>query len=203
MKTLVALFLGVVLLSGRRPRPLLTDYYLPTAAAAAGTVSSLATLPLNLAQIRKVGVRPEVSNFVLPFGAVVNIDASAMAYLAYAPFVLTQVFDLQVSWTVLLVAWPALVAFTVAAPGLPAGMGTALWNATLFGSMPRLGETERAEVVATWIALSGGIPDMIRTATNCTGDGFTSVIFDRWFGIDSEGDGHDPYRDRDESDAGG
>ncbi len=47
----------------------------------------------------------------------------------------------------------------------------------------RLGDLEgqvRADFIATWIALSGGLPDMLRTATNCTGDGFTAITFDRF-----------------------
>ena len=106
---------------------------------------------------------------MLPFGAVMNLDASALAYVAYAPFVLTYVFGVPVSWTLLLAALPAVVLFTIAAPGLPAGMGTSLWSATLFASMLGLEEPLQSEFVATWIALSSGVPDMLRTATNCTG----------------------------------
>jgi Na+/H+-dicarboxylate symporter len=102
-------------------------------------------------------------------------------YMAYAPFVLSYVFGLEVSWTLMLVAWPALVLFTVAAPGLPAGIGTALWSATLFASMAGLTGQTHADFVATWVALSGGLPDMFRTATNCTGDGFTAMLFDSVF----------------------
>jgi Na+/H+-dicarboxylate symporter len=94
--------------------------------------------------------------------------------------VLTHVFGITVSWTVLLVAWPALVLFTIAAPGLPAGIGTALWSSTLFASMVGLEGQARTDFIATWIALSGGLPDMLRTATNCTGDGFTAITFDRF-----------------------
>ena len=167
---------------GRRPvGPVLSRYYLPTAVFAAGTCSSLVTLPVNLANAKKVGVRDEVADFVLPFGAVVNLDASALAYLAYGPFVVSHVFGLELSWMMMLAAWPAVVLFTIAAPGLPAGMGTALWSATLFASILGLEGQAHGEFIATWIALSGGIPDMLRTATNCTGDGYTAIIFDGRF----------------------
>ena len=165
----------------RRVGPVLSGYYVPTAVFAAGTCSSLATLPVNLANAKKVGVRDEVADFVLPFGAVVNLDASALAYLAYGPFVVSYVFGLELSWMMMLAAWPAVVLFTIAAPGLPAGMGTALWSATLFASILGIEGAAQGEFVATWIALSGGIPDMLRTATNCTGDGYTAIIFDGRF----------------------
>ncbi len=160
----------------------LKTYYLPTAVFAAGTSSSLVTLPVNLTNAKQYGVSDEVADFVLPFGAVMNLDASALAYVAYAPFVLSYVFGVPVSWTLLLAAWPAVVLFTIAAPGLPAGMGTSLWSATLFASMLGLQEPLQSEFVATWIALSSGVPDMLRTATNCTGDGFTAIFMDHFHG---------------------
>ena len=123
----------------------LKTYYLPTAVFAAGTSSSLVTLPVNLTNVKKYGVSDEVADFVLPFGAVMNLDASALAYVAYAPFVLSYVFGVPVSWTLLLAAWPAVVLFTIAAPGLPAGMGTSLWSATLFASMLGLEEPLQSE----------------------------------------------------------
>ena len=167
---------------GRRSvGPVLREYYLPTAAFAAGTCSSLATLPVNLANAKKVGVRDEVADFVLPFGAVVNLDASALAYLAYGPFVVSYVFGLELSWLMMVAAWPIVVLFTIAAPGLPAGMGTALWSATLFAHILGIEGQAQAEFIASWVALSGGIPDMLRTATNCTGDGYTAIIFDGRF----------------------
>jgi len=176
---------------GRREvGPVIRDYYLPTAVFAAGTCSSLATLPVNLANAKKVGVRDEVADFVIPFGAVANLDASALAYLAYGPFVISYVFGFDLSWITMLAAWPAIVLFTIAAPGLPAGMGTALWSATLFANVLGLEGQAQGDFIASWIALSGGIPDMLRTATNCTDDGYTAIIFenrfDEFFGRSNE-----------------
>lgn len=168
-------------LSRRKPGPFLRDYYVPTALFAAGTCSSLATLPVNLHQAKKYGIRDEVADFVIPLGAVVNMDASALAYMAYAPFVISFIFGFEVSWVMLLVAWPILMLYSLAAPGLPAGMGTALWSSVLFAAILGLEDPERSTFIATWLALSGGIPDMFRTATNCTGDGFVAAFFDSKF----------------------
>jgi Na+/H+-dicarboxylate symporter len=106
--------------------------------------------------------------------------------MAYAPFILTYVFDFQLSISQMVVACPFLVLFTVAAPGLPAGAGTALWTATLFASILGLPEDQQSEVVVTWVALSGGVPDMIRTATNCTGDGCAAIFMNRLFPTKSD-----------------
>lgn len=178
------LFYVFVVLKGlaRQPlRRLLKTYYLPVAIFAAGTCSSLVTLPVNLAHAKKYGVRDEAADFIIPFGAVINLDASALAHLAYAPFVLSYIFGIEISWVFLLVAWPAIVLFTIAAPGLPAGIGTTLWSAALFASMVGLEEPLAGELVTTWVALSGGLPDMFRTATNCTSDGFTSIVFSQYY----------------------
>ena len=162
-------------------KKVINEYFTPTALVAAGTCSSMATLPVNLAFAKKYGVRDEVADFVIPFGAVFNLNASALAYLAYAPFVMTYIYHFEISWTMLFMAWPALVLFTIAAPGLPAGMGTSLWAATLFASIMGLEDPTKATFIATWIALSGGLPDMFRTVINSTGDGFTAIVFDHFF----------------------
>lgn len=179
----------LVVVKGFAKRPLkniITKYYLPTAVFAAGTCSSLATLPVNMDNVKKVGVKKDIADFILPVGSIINLDTSALAYVAYAPFILTVVFDIQISWTILLMAWPAVVLFTIAAPGLPAGMGTALWSSTLFASMVGLEGETKTEFIATWIALSGGIPDMLRTATNCTSDGFAAIFFNKVFKKEEE-----------------
>jgi len=162
-------------------RRVMREYFFPTAVFAAGTCSSLATLPVNLDNVKKYGVSPSIAGFVIPIGAVINLDCSALAYVAYAPFIMTIVFDAPITLTALFVAWPAIVLFTIAAPGLPAGMGTALWSSTLFASLLDLNETQTTVFITTWIALSGGLPDMFRTAINCTCDGFTAIFFNKKF----------------------
>ena len=162
-------------------RKVMLEYFFPTAVFAAGTCSSLATLLVNLDNVKKYGVSPSIAGFVIPIGAVINLDCSALAYVAYAPFIMTVVFDAPITLTALFVAWPAIVLFTIAAPGLPAGMGTALWSSTLFASLLDLDETQTTVFITTWIALSGGLPDMFRTAINCTCDGFTAIFFSKKF----------------------
>jgi Na+/H+-dicarboxylate symporter len=174
-------FVVVRLITKRPVKALITEYYIPTALFAAGTQSSLATLPVNLANAKKYGIRDEVADFVIPFGAVANMDASTLAYVAYAPFVTSYLFGIEMSWMVLLVAWPVVFLYSMAAPGLPAGLGTALWSSVLFASILGLEDPVRGDFIATWLALAGGIPDMFRSATNATGDGFVAAIFDSVF----------------------
>ena len=178
---IIYLFVVIKLFAKQSIKKVMREYFFPTAVFAAGTCSSLATLPVNLTNVKKYGADPSVAGFVIPIGAVINLDSSALAYVAYAPFIMTIVFDASITWTAMLVAWPAIVIFTIAAPGLPAGMGTALWSSTLFASLLGLDETQTTVFITTWIALSGGLPDMFRTATNCTCDGFTAIFFSKKF----------------------
>lgn len=160
---------------------LIREYYLPTALFAAGTCSSLATIPVNIANLKKYGTRQEVADFVVPIGAVVHKGASAMQYMAYGPFIAGYVFGLEIGWAHLLVVWPFVVLYTMAAPGVPGAMGLALWTGVLFASLLRLEDPLRTTFIGTWVALAGGVPDMFRTSGNATADGFAAIIFSNRF----------------------
>jgi Na+/H+-dicarboxylate symporter len=179
--SVIYLIVMTKLITKRNMKKLVTIYFLPTAIFAAGTISSLVTLPINLANIKKYGVRDEVADFVIPFGAVTNMDGSALMNIAFVPILMKLVFGLEISWTVMLIIWPAVVLFTIAAPGLPAGMGSSLWTATLITSMLGFEEPLKTNFITMFVALYGGIPDMFVTVSNCTGDGLTAVLFDSRF----------------------
>jgi Na+/H+-dicarboxylate symporter len=173
---------GRVRIDGR----LMREYFFPTALFAAGTCSSLATIPLNLANVKRFGVRDEVADVVIPIGTIVHKGASAMQYMAYASLIAGSVFGLHVGWSQLLMAWPLVVLFTMAATGVPGAMGLGLWTGLLFASLLGLDDPLRATFVGTWVALTGGIPDMFRSAGNATADGLSAIIFsenfERYFG---------------------
>lgn len=162
-------------------RHLMKEYYWPTALFAAGTCSSLATIPVNIANVKKYGARTEVADFVVPVGAVVHKGASAMQYMAYGPLIAGHVFGLEIGWAHMLVVWPFIVVYTMAAPGVPGAMGLGLWTGVLFASLLRLEDPLRTTFIGTWVALAGGIPDMFRTSGNSTADGFAAIIFSNRF----------------------
>ncbi len=175
-------FILLPLLGGVRDRGrLIREYYLPTALFAAGTCSSLATIPVNLANVKRYGARDEVADFVVPIGAVVHKGASAMQYMAYGPLIAGYVFGIEIGWVHMLVVWPFIVVYTMAAPGVPGAMGLALWTGVLFASLLKLEDPLRTTFIGTWVALAGGIPDMFRTSGNSTADGFAAIIFSNNF----------------------
>ncbi len=160
---------------------LMREYYIPTALFAAGTCSSLATIPVNIANVKKYGAREEVADFVIPIGAVVHKGASAMQYMAYGPLIAGYVFGIEIGWAHMLVVWPFIILYTMAAPGVPGAMGLGLWTGVLFASLLRLEDPLRTTFIGTWVALAGGVPDMFRTSGNATADGFAAIIFSNRF----------------------
>ena len=63
------------------------------------TCSSVATIPVNLKCVKKLGVSDEIANFVIPFGAVMNMNGTAI-YEAVAVIFTAQVYGIEpVSYT--------------------------------------------------------------------------------------------------------
>lgn len=126
------------------------------------TSSSSATLPISMNVAEKnLGISRQVSSFVLPLGATINMDGTAL-YQAVAAIFIAQVFGIELTMiqqlTVILTATLA----SVGAAGVPgAGM------ITLALVLETLG------VPATGIALIFGLDrilDMCRTIINISGD---------------------------------
>ncbi|MBR2594727.1 MAG: dicarboxylate/amino acid:cation symporter, partial [Solobacterium sp.] len=62
------------------------------------TCSSVATIPLNLKCTKKLGVSDKIADFVIPFGAVMNMNGTAI-YEAVAVVFASQVFGIHLSVT--------------------------------------------------------------------------------------------------------
>lgn len=134
----------------------------PAQLVAFSTSSSGATLPVTMECAEKnVGVSEEISSFVLPLGATINMDGTAL-YQAVAAVFIAQVlgFDL------------GLVAqMTIILTALLASIGTAAVPSA--GIVMLVIILESVGVPGTGIALILGVDrilDMVRTVTNITGD---------------------------------
>ena len=148
------------------------------------TSSSSATLPIsmNLAEAN-LGVSKQVSSFVLPLGATINMDGTAL-YQAVAALFIAQVFQIPLDATAQLTIILTATLASVGAAGVPgAGMITlALVLTTL--NIPEAG-----------IALIFGLDrmlDMCRTVVNIIGDLTLTVVMAK-----SEGETVQIYKDRD------
>jgi len=132
------------------------------------TSSSSATLPVTMeCATDRLGVSEQVSSFVLPLGATVNMDGTAL-YQGVAAVFIAQVYgmELGIGGQVTIVLMATLA--SIGAAGVP-GVGVI----TLAMVLEQLG------LPLSGIALILGVDrilDMLRTATNVTGDASAAVI---------------------------
>lgn len=126
------------------------------------TSSSNATLPVTIATAEeKLGVSTRVAGFVLPLGATVNMDGTAL-YQGVAVVFIAQVFGIDLSLTAQLTIVLTATLASVGAAGVPSAGIITLAIVLRQANVPEVG-----------IALILGIDrilDMARTAVNVTGD---------------------------------
>jgi Na+/H+-dicarboxylate symporter len=129
------------------------------------TSSSNATLPVTIRTAeRRLGISNEVSSFVLPLGATINMDGTAL-YQAVAVMFIAQIYGLPLTLmgqlTVVLTATLA----SIGAAGVPsAGI------ITLIIVLQSVGLGDKVEAGIALILGVDRILDMMRTAVNVTGD---------------------------------
>jgi len=148
---------------------------------AIGTDSSSATLPVTMeCATVNAGISQRTASFVLPLGATINMDGTAL-YEAVAVVFMAQVHGIDLSLgQLLLVAITATLA-AVGAAGIPsAGLVTMVIviNA-VNGSLEGLGA---ATIPLASIGLILGVDrflDMLRTAVNVWGDAVAAKVVDR------------------------
>jgi len=126
------------------------------------TSSSSATLPISMNVAEKnLGVSRQVTSFVLPLGATINMDGTAL-YQAVAAIFIAQVFGIDLTITQQLTVILTATLASVGAAGVPgAGMITLALVLSTIG------------VPETGIALIFGLDrilDMCRTTINIVGD---------------------------------
>ena len=131
------------------------------------TSSSSATLPVTMERVEKnAGVDEEVTSFVLPIGATINMDGTSL-YQAVAAVFIAQALGLDLSIAQQLTIVLTATLASIGAAGVP-GAGIIMLVIVL----------QAIEVPVEGIALILGVDrilDMCRTAVNITGDAAVSV----------------------------
>lgn len=142
------------------------------AAVAFGTCSSVATIPTNLEAAEKTGISKEVANVVVPMGATMHMDGSAMSAILKVAF-LFGVFGRDFGTGEALFAIVVAVFSSVAMSGIPGGGGT---GELVLCSMFFPDELAVAYPIA--LAL-GNLVDPPATMLNAAGDYVASFIVER------------------------
>lgn len=140
----------------------------PALATAFGTASSSATLPITINSLENGNkIDPRISRFVLPIGATINMDGTAL-YEAVAAIFIAQMVGMNPSLGQVVIISITATAASIGAAGIPhAGLVTLVMVLETVG-LP----SEAVSIIMSvdWLV------DRVRTAVNVLGDAFGAAI---------------------------
>lgn len=135
------------------------------------TTSSAAVMPLSIKTAEdELGIKKSISNFLIPIGATINMDGTAL-YQCVSTIFIAQAYGLELSIASIIPIIFTIVAASVGTPAIPGG-GIVILASVLQG----------VGIPAEGIVLIIGVErilGMFRTAINVTGDLTACVIFNR------------------------
>ncbi len=140
-------------------------------AVAYSTASSSATLPVTLTCVEEnLGVKPSVASSVLPLGATINMDGTAL-YLGVVAVFSAQVFGIDLAMTDYVMIAVTVTLASIGTAGVP--------SASLFllsTILPVIGiSVEQTALIVGLILPIDRILDMARTTVNVSGDAAVAV----------------------------
>ncbi len=171
LAVLIVLYLIIVkLFTGKSPNFFLKGI-LPAQLVAFSTSSSAATLPVTMDRVHNhLGVKEEVSSFVLPIGATINMDGTAL-YQAIAAVFIAQTFGLDLSLGAQL---GIILTATLASIGAAAVPSAGIIVLVIVLSQAGIPEAGLALIFAVDRPL-----DMCRTVVNISGDATVSMLVNK------------------------
>jgi len=180
----VTLFLIYRIFTGKNPWTFFKNMS-QAVLTAFSTASSSATLPVTMeCAVDKAGISKKSTKFVLPLGATINMDGTALYEAAAAIFIAQIYFPLQGETLTTTIQVTIAVTATLAAigaAGIPeAGLVTML---IVLGAAGLPAEYIGLILMVDWLL------DRFRTAVNCFGDSVGAAIVD---GVMKEAEGDEP-----------
>lgn len=140
---------------------------MPAIILAFSSASSVGTLPMNMECSEKLGVPKDIYSFVLPLGATINMDGTAIYQGVCAIFIATC-YGLSLSFSQMLTIVLTATLASIGTAGVP-GAGMVMLAMVL----------ESVGLPVEGIALVAGVDrifDMGRTTVNITGDAACAVV---------------------------
>lgn len=145
---------------------------LPAYFTALGTASSAATLPVTLEQTKKMGVRPEITEFCIPLCATIHLAGCMLNITAFSvAVVLLTGGSLSLQTYIPFIFLLGIAA--VAAPGVPGG--TIVAASAILESILGFDTTALGLMFTLYIAM-----DSFGTASNVCGDGAIALTVERF-----------------------
>ncbi len=143
---------------------------------ALGTSSSNATIPINIKNAEnRLGISQSISSFVIPLGATVNMDGTAIM-LGVASVFAANLFGIELSLFQYLMLLIVIIFASVAIAGIPKG-SLAMLSLILTTAVGL--EVEDAATLIGIIMAVDHLLDMLRTAVNVTGDATIACVIAR------------------------
>jgi len=159
--------LVVKFFTGKSPFFFLKNFA-PAQLVAFSTSSSAATLPVTMERVNEhLGVHEDVSSFVLPIGATINMDGTAL-YQAVAAVFIAQAYGMDLSVGAQL---GSILTATLASIGTAAVPGAGVLMLIIVMSQAGIPEAGVALILAVDRPL-----DMLRTVANVTSDATCAMI---------------------------
>lgn len=143
---------------------------LPAMTMAFSSSSSVGTLPLNIECSQKLGAKKEITSFVLPLGATINMNGTSI-YQGVCAIFIANVFGIELSLTQQIMIVLTATLASVGTAGVP-GSGVIMLSMVL----------QSAGLPLEGIALIAGIDrilDMGRTVVNITGDANCAICISK------------------------
>jgi len=146
------------------------------AAVSFGTCSSVATIPTNMEVAKETGISKDVSDIVLPMGATMHMDGSAMSAIVKVAF-LFGISGMPFATGKAILAIIVAVFSSVAMSGIPGGggVGELVLCTMFFNNSP-----EQLAVAYTLALAIGNLVDPPATMVNAAGDYVVSFIVSRY-----------------------
>jgi len=165
---MIGFYILVVYIFTKRSPSFFVKGISPAQLLAFSTSSSAATLPVTMERVEEhLGVEEEVTSFVLPIGATVNMDGSSL-YQAVAAVFIAQAFGMDLDFYTQL---GIIVTATLASIGSAAVPGAGMVMLVIVLAQAGIPEAGLALIFAVDRPL-----DMCRTVVNVTGDAAVSML---------------------------
>jgi Na+/H+-dicarboxylate symporter len=137
------------------------------------TTSSAAVMPLSMKTAdEKLGVSSKVSDFIIPIGATINMDGTALFQCVSAIFI-AQAYGMEIGFMGIMLIMVTIVAASIGTPAIPGGGVIVLASVLQSVGIP-------AEGLVIIVGVER-ILGMFRTAVNVTGDLTACLVFDKIF----------------------
>lgn len=171
---MIGIYIAIVFLFTKKTPSFFIKGISPAQLLAFSTSSSAATLPVTMERVTEhLGVEEEVTSFVLPVGATINMDGTSL-YQAVAAVFIAQAFGIDLTFGTQLGIIATATLASIGSAAVPGAGMVMLVGVLGYAGIPEAG-------LALIFAVDRPL-DMCRTTVNVTGDAAVSMLVGKSLG---------------------